>query len=197
MRTHLQHFTGSASSVKELATLDAQGGQVALVIFQMCFITIDTIWHQECCLTLHFAKLILTGAFQFLECSISLNPVKVVPGGYTRSEVVEIDFSSTFSASRSPAWCAINLLSPKSTNLWWFLPKTQRFCTAHQVRSCSAGHWHKPALTQVPELIWVYPQVRETDMWPSVLSEILGLWPGGCREEWKTVTLDLHWVIWD
>lgn len=61
----------------------------------MCFITIDTLWQQEYCLKLHFAKLILTGAFQFLECTISLNPVKVVPGGYTRCEVVEIDFPST------------------------------------------------------------------------------------------------------
>lgn len=60
----------------------------------MCFITIDTIWQQENYLTLYFAKLNLTGAFQFLECTISLNPVKVVPGDYTRCEVVEIDFSS-------------------------------------------------------------------------------------------------------
>lgn len=197
MRTHLQHFTGSASSVKELATLDAQGGQVALGNFS------DVLYHYWHYLaTRMLFNITLCQAdpywgFPFLECSISLNPVKVVPGGYTRSEVVETDFSSTFSASRSPAWCVIDLLSRQSTNLWWFLPKTQRFCTAHEVRSCSAWHWHKPALTQVPELIWIYPQVRETDIWPSVLSEILGLWPVGCREEWKTVTLDLHWVIWD
>lgn len=160
------------------------------MIFQMCFITIDTIWQKEYCWALHFAKLIPTSAFQFLECTIFLNPVEVVPGGYTRCEVVEIDFSSAFSASWSPAWCVIDLLSPDSTNLWWF-------CTALQVRSCSAWHWQKPALTQVPELIWVSPHVRETDIWPSVLSEILGPWPVGCGEEWKTVTLDLHWVIWD
>lgn len=168
-------------------------GRWLWVVFQMCFITIDTIWQQENYLRLYFAKLNLTGAFQFLECTISLNPVKVVPGDYTRCEVVEIDFSSI-----SGSWRHVtDLLSPESTNLWWFLPKTQRFCTARQVRSCSAWHWHKPALTQVPELVWVYPHVRETAIWPSVLSEILGPWPVGCREEWKTVTLDLHWVIWD
>lgn len=172
-------------------------GRWLWVIFQMCFITIDTIWQQEYYLTLHFAKLILTGAFQFLECTISLKSSKSCARWLYKMWSGRNRFFLTFSASWSPAWCVIDLLSPESTNMWWFLPKTQRFCTAHQVRPCPAWHCHKPALTQVPELIWVYPHVRETDIWPTVLSEILGPWPGGCREEWKTVTLDLHWVIWD
>lgn len=39
MRTHCQHFTGSANTVKELATLDAQGGQAAIGDFS------DVLYH--------------------------------------------------------------------------------------------------------------------------------------------------------